>query len=74
MSRMRWQAPLDTAFGLLGVIGPTARLSRVERGAVVSREKILGHLGLPVDVPQPAPARSLAFLPGVETPSDWITE
>jgi hypothetical protein len=32
-----------------------------ERGVV---EKILSHLGLPVDLPSPTPARSPEWLPG----------
>jgi hypothetical protein len=47
-------------------------LATIEQRSLI--EEILGHLGLPVDVPQPTPARSPTFLPGVETPSDWITE
>lgn len=35
------------------------------RRAVVSREKILMHLGLPVDPPSPVPARLPEWLPGM---------
>ena len=33
-----------------------------------------GHLGLPTDAPTPMPAQGAGWLPGVETPADWITE
>jgi len=63
---LRLLAPLDTAFGLLGVVGgDSVRPSRVDRAAVVSREKILLHLGLPADLPSLAPARAPPWLPGV---------
>ena len=37
-------------------------------------EKILRHLGLPTDAPTPTPARVAGWLPGVDTPADWITD
>ena len=46
------------------------RTSRVDRAAVVSREKILTHLGLPVDLPQPSAARTPEWLPGVRAAAD----
>lgn len=37
-------------------------VATIEERAVI--EKILAHLGLPVDLPSAAPARSTAWLPG----------
>ncbi|MCK6555030.1 hypothetical protein L6Q96_10695 [Candidatus Binatia bacterium] len=37
-------------------------------------KKILGHLGLPTEAPTPVPAKVAGWLPGVEPPTDWITE
>jgi hypothetical protein len=37
-------------------------------------KKILGHLGLPTEAPTRMPAQVAGWLPGVETPADWITE
>ena len=37
-------------------------LATIDQPGVI--EKILGHLGLPVELPSPAPARSPAWLPG----------
>jgi hypothetical protein len=54
--------PLDTACGLLGAVGYNARASRVDRAAVVARETILEHLGLPPKPPCPSPARTPAWL------------
>jgi hypothetical protein len=68
--RLRLVAPLDTACGLLGEVGCAVRMSRVDRGAVVSREKILTHLGLPVDLPRPSAARTPEWLPGVRAGAD----
>ena len=45
-------------------------MSRVDREAVVSREKILGHLGLPTKVPASVSAKDGEWLPGVQTPDD----
>jgi hypothetical protein len=39
--------------------------------AVIKR--ILTHLGLPTDAPALRPAQVAGWLPGVETPTDWIT-
>jgi len=33
-----------------------------------------GHLGLPTDAPAPMPAQVAGWLPGVDTPADWIPE
>jgi len=38
-------------------------LATIENRAVI--ERILAHLGLPIDMPTPAPARSTEWLPGV---------
>jgi len=35
-------------------------------------EKILRHLGLPVDPPAPAPARQAEWLPGFEPAAEWV--
>ena len=43
-------------------------LATIQDRAVV--EKILTHLGLPVDLPQPAAARTPAWLPGVRDAAD----
>jgi hypothetical protein len=43
-------------------------LATIEDRAVV--EKILTHLGLPVTLPQPAAARTPAWLPGVRAGAD----
>jgi len=37
-------------------------------------EKILRHLGLPIDSPTPTPARMSGDLPGFETSGDWVSE
>jgi hypothetical protein len=37
-------------------------VATIEQRALI--EKILTHLGLPVDLPTPTPARSPAWLPG----------
>jgi hypothetical protein len=38
-------------------------------------EKILRHLGLPVDAPVPAPARQQPeWLPGFEPTADWVPD
>jgi len=37
-------------------------------------DKILTHLGLPAEPPTPMPAKLSEWLPGIETPSDWITQ
>jgi hypothetical protein len=37
-------------------------------------QKILGHLGLPVNPPMPAAAQRMAWLPGFETAPDWLPE
>ncbi len=42
-----------------------------ERGVV---EKILRHLGLPVDLPQPSAARTQEWLPGVRTVADYYED
>ena len=47
-------------------------LATIEDPALI--EKILGHLDLPVAVPRAAPARAAAWLPGVDAPTDWITD
>ncbi|MBI3784113.1 MAG: hypothetical protein HY270_12005 [Deltaproteobacteria bacterium] len=47
-------------------------LATIETRAIV--EKILRHLSLPVEAPQPAPARVAGWLPGVDATEDWITE
>ena len=46
-----------------GCGGRLRLLATIEDRAVV--EQILTHLGLPVDLPQPAAARTPAWLPGV---------
>ena len=33
-----------------------------------------GHLGLPTEAPTPVPAKVAGWLPGVEPPTDWMTE
>jgi hypothetical protein len=43
-------------------------LATIEDRTVV--EKILTHLGLPVDLPQPSAARTPAWLPGVRAGAD----
>ena len=43
-------------------------LATIEDRAVV--EKILTHLGLPVDLPPPSAARTPAWLPGVRNRAD----
>jgi hypothetical protein len=43
-------------------------LATIEDWALV--ETILAHLGLPVDLPQPSPARTPAWLPGVREAAD----
>jgi hypothetical protein len=43
-------------------------LATIPDRAVV--EKILRHLGLPVDAPRPAPARVSGLLPGFDTTAD----
>ena len=43
-------------------------LATIEDRAVV--EKILTHLGLPVDLPQPSAARTPEWLPGVRAAAD----
>ena len=43
-------------------------LATIEERAVV--EKILTHLGLPVDPPRPSPARTPAWLPSVRNAAD----
>jgi hypothetical protein len=35
-------------------------------------EKILGHLRLPVDPPDPGSARAADWLPGFEASADWL--
>ena len=47
-------------------------LATIEHRAVV--EKILRHLGLPTDVPRPAPPRSPPWLPGFAAPADALPE
>jgi len=37
-------------------------------------DKILTHLGLPTEPPAPMPVRLGEWLPGIETPPDWITQ
>jgi hypothetical protein len=37
-------------------------------------DKILTHLGLPAQPPPPMPAKLSEWLPGIETPTDWITQ
>lgn len=37
-------------------------------------EKILGHLGLPIDLPAAAPARQAAWLPGFEPAGGWLPD
>ena len=37
-------------------------------------KKILSHLGMPTEAPAPMPAQVAGWLPGVESPADWITE
>ena len=36
--------------------------------------KILGHLGLPTEVPTTVPARISETLPGLDPPTDWFTD
>jgi hypothetical protein len=38
-------------------------VATIEQAGVI--EKILAHLGLPLELPTPAPARSTEWLPGV---------
>ncbi|MBI3782975.1 MAG: transposase [Deltaproteobacteria bacterium] len=44
-------------------------LATIETRAIV--EKILRHLGLPVEAPAPAPARGAGWLRGVDAPQHW---
>lgn len=37
-------------------------------------DKILTHLGLPSEPPTPTPAKLSEWLPGIETPPDWVTQ
>jgi uncharacterized protein YbaR (Trm112 family) len=55
-----------------GCGGRLRLVSTIERRAVV--KKILRHLGLPADAPEPAPRRHPPWLPGFEAPSDAATE
>ena len=48
--------------------GRSRLLATIEDRAVV--EQTLTHLGLPVDLPQPSPARTPAWLPGVRRAAD----
>jgi hypothetical protein len=51
-------------------------VATIENRAVI--ERILAHLGLPIDMPTPAPARSTEWLPGVlsgpeaDAGSEWL--
>jgi len=72
-----WAALLQRTFAIdvLACPGCGGRLrlvSTIERRAVV--KKILRHLGLPADAPEPAPRRHPPWLPGFEAPSDAATE
>ncbi len=51
---------------------PIRLIATIEEPAVI--KKILGHLGLSTEVPAPLPPKRSGWLPGVESPSDWITE
>ncbi len=37
-------------------------------------DKILRHLDLPTEAQTPMPAKVAGWLPGIETPTDWITQ
>lgn len=51
--------------------GGTLRLiATICQRAVI--EKILWHLGLPIDVPEPAPARLSAWLAGIDPAVDAV--
>jgi len=50
-----------------GVVG-LRLLATIEERAVVAQ--LLTHLGSPVDLPQPSPARTPAWLPGVRDAAD----
>jgi hypothetical protein len=43
-------------------------IATIHQRAVI--EKILRHLGLPIDVPEPTPARLTPWLPGVDASTD----
>jgi hypothetical protein len=64
-------ATCQSTHACLSVGEPTARTiaaGTIEDRAVV--EKILPHLGLPVDLPRPSAARTPAWLPGVRAAAD----
>lgn len=47
-------------------------VATIEDRAVI--EKILRHLGLPVDAPAPEPPRRTSWLPGFEPTAEWIPD
>jgi hypothetical protein len=55
-----------------GCGGRLRLISTIEHRAVI--DKILRHLGLPTDIPEPSPPRHPAWLPGLEPPLDPATE
>ena len=76
-TRCAWAALLRRTFAIdvltcPGCGGRLRLLATIEHRAVV--EKILRHLGLPTDVPRPAPPRSPPWLPGFAAPADALPE
>jgi len=71
----RWADLLERAFAIDVLACPECGgrlrlLATIEDRAVI--ERILLHLGLPIEVPQPAPARLTGALAAAELGADWI--
>jgi hypothetical protein len=73
---MTWASLLERTFAIdilsCPECGGRLRLiATITDHAVIT--KILDHLGLPTEAPAPRPAQVPGWLPGIETPADWIT-
>ncbi len=71
-----WAALLSRTFQIdaracPGCGGRLRRVATIEHRAVIN--KILRHLGLPIEPPEPAPACHPAWLPGFEAPGEWLS-
>jgi len=70
-----WASVLERTFALDVLACPDCGgrlrfVATIEDRAVI--EKILRHLGLPIDPPPPAPPRQAEWLPGCEPVAEWV--